>query len=509
MSEYETAITPELLLSEAARFLKPQEHKTSEEVLNILLGDVKSINFQEIVHPEVKELKQKLMTEVDDEERKSIIAKIKQLKVVDRQTYVIIIEELLRLATVRKWGICKNAAFVYLFNGAFWTVIEDRVLQRFLGDCAEKMGMPKYDARQYVVKEHLLKQFFATGFQAMPEINGSILINLKNGTFEINGDGKGVLRKANKSDFLKYQLPFEYNPDADCPMFQNYLDICLPDRTAQDVLAEFVGYVFAPHLKLEKALFLYGSGANGKSVFFDIVTALLGVENVSNYPIDNLCDINGYHRAMIQNKLVNYSSEIGRRFEVDKFKQLCSGEPVQARLPYGEPFQIRNYARLVFNANQLPKDIEQSLAFFRRFLIIPFVVTIPPEKQDVELSRKIISKELSGVFNWVLRGLDRITKQKSFSKCGAVEKELERYRQESDSTAMFLDENNYQRSINDTKPLQELYSEYRTYCTDAGYIKCGRNTFSQRLKDKRFKVVKTREGARIVYIEQRIKDDEL
>jgi len=79
---------------------------------------------------------------------------------------------------------------------------------------------------------------------------------------------------------------------------------------------------------------------------------------------------------MIANKLINYSSEIGKRFEVDKFKQLCSGEPVEARLPYGDPFQIRNYARLVFNANQLPKDIEQTNAYFRRFLIIPFVKEI-------------------------------------------------------------------------------------------------------------------------------------
>jgi len=125
-------------------------------------------------------------------------------------------------------------------------------------------------------------------------------------------------------------------------------------------LAEFVGYVFAPNLKLEKSLFLYGSGANGKSVFFDIISALLGTQNVSNYSIDTLCEPNGYYRAMIANKLLNYSSEIGKRFEVDKFKQLSSGEPVEARLPYGEPFQIRNYARMVFNANQLPKDIEQT-----------------------------------------------------------------------------------------------------------------------------------------------------
>jgi putative DNA primase/helicase len=335
----------------------------------------------------------------------------------------------------------------------------------------------------------------------MPENSENILINLKNGTFEIDRNGKGELRPANKSDFLKYQLPFKYDSGAQCPLFQKYLDISLPDKASQAVLAEYIGYVFAPNLKLEKALILYGSGANGKSVFFDIISALLGTQNVSSYSIDALCEQNGYYRAMIANKLINYSSEIGKRFEVDKFKQLCSGEPVEARLPYGEPFQIRNYARLVFNANQLPKDTEQTTAFFRRFLIIPFTVTIPPGQQDIELSKKIIDNELSGVFNWVLSGLDRIIKQKGFSKCDAAEKELEQYRRESDSVEMFIDENDYRKSINDSKQLKDLYSEYRIYCNDVGNRTCSLKTFSQRLKDKGFEVMRNNAG-RIIYIEQ-------
>jgi putative DNA primase/helicase len=488
--------------AEVERFTTPPEIKSNTDVLSTLLDDVQPIDFQERVYPQVTELKQRLSEETDEDEKEKIEAKIKQLRVTNRQKYVVIVEELLKLATLRQWGICKNAAFVYLYNGAYWNELDKEILQKFLGDSAERMEFPKYDARQYIVRENLFKQFLATGFQAMPENNDKILINLKNGTFEIDKQGKGILRTTNKADFLKYQLPFAYNPDATCPIFQRYLDVSLPDKVAQNVLAEYIGYVFAPNLKLEKALILYGSGANGKSVFFDIISALLGTQNVSSYSIDTLCEQNGYYRAMIANKLINYSSEIGKRFEVDKFKQLCSGEPVEARLPYGEPFQIRNYARLVFNANQLPKDTEQTNAYFRRFLIIPFSVTIPPEQQDIELSKKIIDNELSGVFNWVLCGLDRIIKQKGFSKCDAAERELEQYRRESDSVEMFVEENEYQKSVNNSKQLKDLYSEYRNYCFDVGNRTCSLKTFSQRLKDKGFEVVKGA-GARIIYIEQR------
>jgi len=497
----QSGITLEAIKDEAKRLLAAQsEIKSNTDVLNILLDDVQPVSFLEIVHPAIVELKQRLSTETDDEERGKILSEIKRFRITDRQKYVVVVEELLRLASERQWGICKNAAFVYLFNGSFWSELNKEVLQRFLGDCAEQMKIPKYDARQYTVQENLLKQFFATGFQAMPESNAKILINLKNGTFEIDENGKGILRNVDKADFLKYQLPFEYNPDAECPMFQKYLDASLPDKTAQNVLAEYIGYVFARHLKLEKVLILYGSGANGKSVFFNIVSALLGTQNVSNYSIDSLCEQNGYYRAMIANKLLNYSSEIGKRFEVDKFKQLCSGEPIEARLPYEEPFLIRNYARLVFNANQLPKDTEQTNAYFRRFLIIPFTVTIPPEQQDVELSKKIITNELSGVFNWVLCGLDRIIGQKGFSKCNVAERELEQYRRESDSVEMFLEDNGYEKSVFEFELLKELYEKYRIYCNDVGNRACSLKTFSKRLRDKDFELVKTRLG-RVIYIE--------
>jgi putative DNA primase/helicase len=54
---------------------------------------------------------------------------------------------------------------------------------------------------------------------------------------------------------------------------------------------------------------------------------------------------------------------------------------------------------MIFNANELPRDEEQTNAFFRRFIIVPFDVTIPAEEQDRKLHRKIIDGELAGAFN--------------------------------------------------------------------------------------------------------------
>jgi putative DNA primase/helicase len=282
-------------------------------------------------------------------------------------------------------------------------------------------------------------------------------------------------------------LPFEYNPKAKAPIFEAYLNRVLPDPERQRVLAEYLGYVFIKHgsnsLKEEKSLILYGTGANGKSVFFEVVNALLGSDNVSSYSLQSLTNDNGYFRAKLANKLVNYASEINGKLEASIFKQLVSGEPVEARLPYGQPFILKQYAKLIFNCNELPKDVEHTNAYFRRFLIIPFDVTIPEHEQDKNLHTKIIENELSGVFNWVLQGLNRLLEQKRFSECKAAQQAVEQYRLESDSVQMFLSENGYTVSVTNETPLKDMFNEYRSYCIESGFKVCSLRTFADRLRN--------------------------
>ena len=259
----------------------------------------------------------------------------------------------------------------------------------------------------------------------------------------------------------------------------------MPDINRQKILAEYLGYLFIKTsvLKLEKSLVLYGTGANGKSVFFEIVNALLGgTENVSNFSLQNLTNENGYFRSMLANKLVNYASEINGKLETSIFKQLVSGEPVEARLPYGEPFTLTNYAKLIFNCNELPKDVEVNNAFFRRFLIIPFDVTIPENKQDKQLASKIINNELSGVFNWVLDGLKRLLQQKNFTQCDAVDNILNKYKRESNTVALFIDER-YSTNTDKFIPLSKLYSDFKSFCKDDNYIPVTKRNFSDRIRN--------------------------
>jgi putative DNA primase/helicase len=406
------------------------------------------------------------------------------VKLKTRHYLIIVVEELLELAKRNKWALCRNLHFIYAYNGTHWRVVSEDNLKAFLRQVAERMGVDKYQARYVGFSNQLYEQFTATGYLPAPERNtGSVKINLANGTFEISTD-RQHLRPPDPADFLTHRLPFVYDPKATAPRWKAFLDRVQPDPACQQILAEYIGYVFVSpsKLKLEKTLLLYGSGANGKSVFFEVITALLGPDNVSHYSLQSLTNEPAYCRANLANKLVNYASEINGKLEADTFKQLVSGEPIEARQIRQEPFIMTEYAKLIFNCNELPTDVEHTPAYFRRFLIVPFGVMIPQAERDPKLAAHIIEAELSGVFNWVLDGLRRLLKQGGFTDSEAVRNQLDLYKRHSDSVRLFLDEQDYQASDKAYTALKELYREYKVFCVEDGYRAVNNKNFKKRLE---------------------------
>lgn len=406
---------------------------------------------------------------------------------------VMIIDELLAKILEKGFGLTRKNDFIFLFNGEYWKELDREVIKDFLGQVAEKFSVNALEARHYEFKDKLYKQFVSsTYFKTVePKIN-TVLINLQNGTFEITKKSQ-KLRSFAAKDFLVYQLPFEYDETADCPLFQAYLDRVLPEKELQDIVAEFFGYVFTKGLKMEKALLLYGSGANGKSVLFDVKNALLGRENISNFSLANLLE--EHNRALIAHKLLNYGSEINAAKTKDEFKNLVSTEPIQARLKYGNSFLMENYAKLCFNANELPKDVDFTNAYFRRLLIIPFRVTIPEAEQDKTLASKIINSELPGVFNWILAGLNRLLKTEKFTDSQIVKAAVEDYKRESDSVMCFVEEHEFIVG----RLLKDVYANYRSFSIDCGFKPLGRNNFAKRLQSHHFLLENRRGGVTITH----------
>ncbi|RRT86252.1 hypothetical protein EGI88_15405 [Empedobacter falsenii] len=252
-------------------------------------------------------------------------------------------------------------------------------------------------------------------------------------------------------------------------------------------------------------MLLYGSGANGKSVFYEVITALIGKENITSYSLQSLTNETGYQRAKLENVLLNYAPEISSKMNPTIFKQLASGEEVEARLPYGEPFIMSNYAKFLFNCNELPKETEQTKGYFRRFIIVPFNVTIPEEEQDKSLHTKIIDNELSGILNWALEGLERLIEQQGFTQVDEVNEMLKQFKLESDSVAMFIDEG-YTKSTKGHYLVSDLYKNYREFCSSSGFVSLNQKNFKRRLEALSIEIRRTSSG-NMVYVESTMIND--
>lgn len=377
----------------------------------------------------------------------------------------------------------------YLFNGKYWQPFNEGFIRNLLRDVLVKMGYDPLEAQTIRLLSTLVQTFWTKAPKCPNRDNNLILINLDNGTLEIAADGSVKQRDFNRDDYMLYCLPYAYNAKASSPLFTAYLNRVLPDRESQNVLQELMGSVFIKNINLEKIGILYGSGANGKSVLMKIITTLLGSSNVSQMDLKALTtDRNAdNNRAQLMGKLLNFAPEINAKGEQahDLIKRMASGEAIQVKMLYKDTITISDYAKLVFNANVLPADVELSHGFFRRFLIVEFDQTISEEEKDPELANKIIASELPAVLNWMIEGAKRLQQNKRFSPCQKSDDLLNRYRIDSDVVALWLDEQGYipDEHRNILKLLKEFYRDIEDFAQDGGYKMPSQKTVAERLRN--------------------------
>ncbi|EKT3966988.1 hypothetical protein NTJ12_002065 [Flavobacterium psychrophilum] len=474
-----------------------QKNIISNEIFKEVLDSTVPINFDELEYGINNENNQSDTSDINGKH-----------KLDDEEKIVIIIDNLLETIEQKGYGFGVENRCIFLYNKNYWQEYQPHLIKGFLMEMAIKSGFNDWKSRKKRFCELLFNQFLLSA--TLPEVENfpdTIKINLKNGTYTIKNGQEGILTETNKEDYFKYQLQFDYDPNAKAPMFQKFLNEVLPDLDSQKVILEYCGYIFTKNLKLEKILTLYGTGSNGKSVFFEILTALLGDANVSYFPMEKICDDLGYHRAKLASKLLNYSNEIGRKIDIQMFKRVASGEPVEARLPFKEPMVVTNYCKFIINANKLP-EVEHSDGFFRRQLILNFSKKIEESARDIFLSKKIIASELSGVFNEILKGMSRLVHQGDFTQSELILDEMIKYRKDSNSVSLFLEEENWSASITHKIRLTDLFISYQSYCIESGQRPFTRKNFSQRLRESNITVEPGTNNYTVVWVEKDISNEE-
>jgi putative DNA primase/helicase len=183
-------------------------------------------------------------------------------------------------------------------------------------------------------------------------------------------------------------------------------------------LQKVFGYCLVGETKEHEMYFAYGTGKNGKGVTLSTVRSLLGgysmeaaietfvVNDTSRHPTE-LADLQGA-------RLVTCGeTEEGARWAEARIKLLTGGDPVKARFMRQDFFEYKPQFKLFLAGNHKPRLSNVDQAIERRFRLIPFTYTVPPEDRDVDLEEKlraewpaILAWAIDGCLAWQAEGLE-------------------------------------------------------------------------------------------------------
>lgn len=265
----------------------------------------------------------------------------------------------------------------------------------------------------------------------------SNLLPLNNGVLDINT----MELKPHTPEYMFFnKLPVNYDPEADCPEIRKFHTEITNDAQDITVLEEIMGYCLCRGYPLHIALMLVGGGANGKSTWLALVRTFLGAQNVSGRSLFELEEIR-FARADLFGKYANIYADLPDRAlqRTGMFKMLTGGDQLAAEKKFRDSFHFVNYAKLLFSANKVPETVDDTDAFFRRWIIITFPNVFNGENCDPQKLEKITTEpELSGLLNLALAALKRILSNGGFSHMKSTDEIREDYIRKSSPIASFV-----------------------------------------------------------------------
>ena len=375
------------------------------------------------------------------------------------------------------WREKRFTSFDRVFEGGMWHELKDLYIEKFA-----------YENFKPFEKDAVRKEFCATVLMnnmVDPEffLNTAGCINFDNGVLHI---AENKLTPPDKDMGFTYKLPFEYDASATCPRFDQFMTEVVSADNAKIIL-EFFGMAAAgePNNKFEKALFLSGTGSNGKSVLMFLMQHLFGKENVTSVGMSDLADAE--RRTLLQHKLINIVTEEKEKSflnNTDTFKAVISGESMHARVLYKGSVTIKPNCKQVFSFNNLPVTDDTSRGFFRRCMVIEFNRTFTNETIDVNLLDKL-KAESSGIWNRLIEAYKRLKANgDKFTASEELDRAAEEFFLESDTVRKFLvDYVERTGDESDAVKTYDLYQLFKNKCECTGKYAISEIKFGRKLRE--------------------------
>lgn len=267
--------------------------------------------------------------------------------------------------------------------------------------------------------------------------------------------------------FSTVQLPHDWNPDAECPGFDQFLAESLPPegvKLAWEILAVAV-YSGNP---IQRAVMLYGPPASGKSVFLDVVGNILGQENVSRVTLQGLSG--RFNTAELYGRAANICADIdGTKIaETGTFKLTSVNDEIQAERKNKDPFRFVSFATQFYSANKIPESEDRTGAWTRRWALLHFPKARPEEMRVLDFAQ-VLLQEAEGIIAKAVRGIEAVLIQKDYSLIAADQADFER---KTNYILQFIEDELIRGDMTDETcftTTQQAQWRYEHWCKEEGY----------------------------------------
>lgn len=328
-------------------------------------------------------------------------------------------------------------------------------------------------------------------------ICGNGVYDLKNGQFHEHLP-QFMISKAPSTDYVE---------GADCPKWKEFVErIFLGNKPLIDYVQKAVGLSFSGLSDFQGFFFCFGSGANGKSTFFNVLKLLLQ-EYYQNIPIESLLSRNAqgndYNIATLKGSRLVVSSEIpeGKSLNESLIKDLTGGDTITARHIYGNPFQFQPTHKLWMFGNHKPIIKGDDHGIWRRVYLIPFEYKFNDiDRRPMDEIMAEFKAELSGILNWCIEGFNRYISE-GLQPPEIVEQHVQEYKKEVNSIAAWFDLRVEQipNGVNElATDYSVFFADYEDYCQQTGAYQMSRIKFSRFLESRGLEIVAGRANRRAV-----------
>jgi putative DNA primase/helicase len=268
-----------------------------------------------------------------------------------------------------------------------------------------------------------------------------MIFNCANGSIDLTS---GRLLEHERRMLITKISPVEYDVNAECPMWIEFLRSIFRKNKALIKFVQKITGICLTGNTTEQAMFiLYGTGANGKSTFLDIILSIMGDYGATT-PTETLMQKKGESSsndiARLQGtRFVSaMESDIGGKLAEAVVKRLTGNDKIIARFLYGEYFEFKPTFKIFMATNHKPKVTGMDEAIWRRLRLIPFDVCFKKKEQDPDLPEKLMT-ELPGILAWMVEGC-LLWKKEGLRTPSTIIEANNQYRNEMSAIETFLEE---------------------------------------------------------------------